>query len=51
VAVFLIVFLEEVSVLKWTWKDPPSYIRVPVGILWPIWGLLMILSSIFGSKR
>ena len=50
VALFIMVFLESITFLKWTWKPPPSYVRFIAGILWPIWILAAILYGFFGGK-
>ena len=51
VSLVIIVGLDKVSILKWTWEPPPSYIRIPVGLLWPIWVLLLLVYAALGRVK
>lgn len=51
VSLVLIACLENVSILKWNWEPSPFYITIPVGLLWPIWLLVMLIYAAFGKIK
>ena len=49
-ASLIIIFgFDTISIWKWTWSPPPSYIRVPVGLLWPIWVSAILIYTLLGK--